>query len=462
MRGGASVTPQNKFQTTKDTSSGRPIYVPLGKGFAYMSGRFGEPRPATQYSPAHDHGGDDFAAAMGTPTFAVQDGTVVHSGYKNDGFGNSVVIQLKNGLYVLYGHLSANDVKEGTQVTAGQQVGKVGDTGACAPGAYHLHLQVMKDYATYSGKLNPDVILAVGSGTQQPGMTPARTAGISPTPLALPVNAIRLSDGSWLWGAQRFDAKGKAIGDAPAGVKPTNITGAEWNRRNGVGQPTQTAKATGTSQYPIRTNSMPITYTRRDIQSPNSTNNYGYDYLNVAKHPDHLAFVQALHRTAYQMGVPAVWLADIIDEETGWRLNSTNSSGHTGIIQFSEETVANLERLMGRKFPYSDPVAQFAWVKAYADEFKGGFKTVEDLAAHVFGGAPLYNRSAQGRASFIDGNRRSFPVYMQKLGAGAGRRYQTSYDPTTPAIHALYHPDCPTCNSLLAAGSFTDHYQGLT
>ena len=363
---------------------------------------------------------------------ATGDGVVVHSGWKEDGFGYSVVIKDKRtGLFILYGHNSKNIVKEGQTVKAGQVIGKVGDTGA-SRGA-HLHFQVMSDYASYT-TVNPEVVLAVGSGMRQPGVAPARTAGVSAPPMSVPRGAVRLADGTWTWGGKVFDQNGLIIN----------------------------SKQTGTAQYPTRTNVMKTTWTRADIKPPNATNNYGYDYMNVTKNPQNRAFVQGLHRVAYNLGIPAVVLADIIDVETSWRLNSINSTGHAGIIQFSEETKASLERRLGRKFNVNDPVSQLPFLELYLNEFKGKYKNAEDIAAQIFGGAPLYWKNAKQRESFRDGNNVSFPVYMQRMGTGAGRRYQTSYDSATPQIHALYNQGCPTCNSLLSAGAFSPHYSGLT
>ena len=56
--------------------------------------------------------------------------------------GNSVVMRLSNGRYVLYGHLHTGSVrvKPGQRVRAGQVLGRMGNTGAS--GAPHLHLDI--------------------------------------------------------------------------------------------------------------------------------------------------------------------------------------------------------------------------------------------------------------------------------------------------------------------------------
>ncbi|MGL4548424.1 peptidoglycan DD-metalloendopeptidase family protein, partial [Eubacterium aggregans] len=88
------------------------------------------------------HEGMDFGAAEGTPIAAAASGTVSLAGW-NGGYGNCVIIDHGGGLQTLYGHQSAVAVSKGQQVTAGQTIGHVGNTGTSF-GA-HLHFSVMQD-----------------------------------------------------------------------------------------------------------------------------------------------------------------------------------------------------------------------------------------------------------------------------------------------------------------------------
>lgn len=85
------------------------------------------------------HDGVDFAAPTGTPVYAVEAGTVTHVGWFGTG-GQAVIINHGNGMVTWYLHLSAYSVKQGQQVSRGENVGYVGTTGnSTGP---HLHFQV--------------------------------------------------------------------------------------------------------------------------------------------------------------------------------------------------------------------------------------------------------------------------------------------------------------------------------
>ena len=62
-------------------------------------------------------------------------------------FGGLIVVDHGDGLFTLYGHLSATFVHEGIEVAVGQIIGEVGDTGkATGP---HLHFEVIIDPLRY-------------------------------------------------------------------------------------------------------------------------------------------------------------------------------------------------------------------------------------------------------------------------------------------------------------------------
>ncbi|MDP3537401.1 MAG: M23 family metallopeptidase [Azonexus sp.] len=85
------------------------------------------------------HEGLDFNAETGTPVLAAADGVVISAEYHGE-FGNMIDVDHGDGLTSRYAHLSLLNVKSGTLVKRGQQIGAVGSTGR-STGA-HLHFEV--------------------------------------------------------------------------------------------------------------------------------------------------------------------------------------------------------------------------------------------------------------------------------------------------------------------------------
>lgn len=103
------------------------------------------------------HDGLDIAGVWRSQVVAVADGVVVEHWPPPDGYwsghpvlGGMVVLEHNNGLRTVYGHLSYTRVHTGHRVTAGQVIGRIGNTGRS--NGPHLHLEVRgSDGAT----LNP-------------------------------------------------------------------------------------------------------------------------------------------------------------------------------------------------------------------------------------------------------------------------------------------------------------------
>jgi LysM repeat protein len=86
--------------------------------------------------------GVDLASKIGTPIYAIADGTVIVSkvGGWHGGYGNYIVVSHPNGTQSLYAHLSENLVSEGSAVVKGQQIAKMGSSGnSTGP---HVHFEI--------------------------------------------------------------------------------------------------------------------------------------------------------------------------------------------------------------------------------------------------------------------------------------------------------------------------------
>ncbi len=104
-----------------------------------------------------EHGAFDLAPSVaGTtpPIPAFTPGKVIEVGSSGP-YGNHIKIDAGNGITFLYGHLSKVDVKQGEDITSGQQIGVMGSTGELKNGkktstGTHLHLQAFKDGKPYN------------------------------------------------------------------------------------------------------------------------------------------------------------------------------------------------------------------------------------------------------------------------------------------------------------------------
>ncbi|MFE1797150.1 peptidoglycan DD-metalloendopeptidase family protein [Streptomyces sp. NPDC059517] len=93
------------------------------------------------------HTGVDFVVPTGTALKSVGAGTVVSAGW-GGAYGNQVVIQLADGHYAQYAHLSSLSVSAGQTVTGGQQVGLSGATGNVTGPHLHFEIRTTPDYGS--------------------------------------------------------------------------------------------------------------------------------------------------------------------------------------------------------------------------------------------------------------------------------------------------------------------------
>ena len=109
------------------------------------------------YSSGAYHGAIDFGVAgiSGQPVYAVKAGTVVLTQSLSYSYGNYVLINHHDGTYTLYAHGQAGSicVREGQNVSQGQQLMRVGSTGNSS--GPHLHFEVRVAPGGYANRVNP-------------------------------------------------------------------------------------------------------------------------------------------------------------------------------------------------------------------------------------------------------------------------------------------------------------------
>jgi hypothetical protein len=125
---------------------------------------------STQMGEREAHLGIELVNASGTPVLAAADGEVIVAGNDDETryhpyiqfYGNLIILkhtppELDFPIYTLYAHLSRIDVETGQMVTAGQQIGLVGASGAAI--GSHLHFEVRLKNMEYTSTSNPELWL---------------------------------------------------------------------------------------------------------------------------------------------------------------------------------------------------------------------------------------------------------------------------------------------------------------
>ncbi len=103
-----------------------------------MTSRFGRRIDPINGQARHHHG-MDFGAPEGTPVAAMADGRVTFVGWRG-AYGRVVEMDHGGDVKTRYAQLSAANVAKDDQVTAGQMIGRVGQSGrATGP---HLHFEL--------------------------------------------------------------------------------------------------------------------------------------------------------------------------------------------------------------------------------------------------------------------------------------------------------------------------------
>ncbi|WP_338864138.1 M23 family metallopeptidase [Myxococcus stipitatus] len=139
----------NYFQ--EDGASAKKTFLKSPLKYAHVTSKFGSRfHPVLQY--LKNHNGVDYGTPIGTPVWAVADGTVTQAAYSGAA-GNMVVLRHANGYETQYMHLSkfGEGIRVGSRVSQKQVIAYSGNTGRST--GPHLHFG-MKRGGGYTNPLN--------------------------------------------------------------------------------------------------------------------------------------------------------------------------------------------------------------------------------------------------------------------------------------------------------------------
>ena len=123
----------------------RKAFLKAPLKFSRISSRFSNSRLHPVLKIRRPHHGIDYAAATGTPVYALGDGRVIARAYQKRGGGNYIKIKHNSVYTTVYMHLHgfAKGITKGTQVSQGQLIGYVGSTGLST--GPHLDFRVFEN-----------------------------------------------------------------------------------------------------------------------------------------------------------------------------------------------------------------------------------------------------------------------------------------------------------------------------
>lgn len=122
------------------------------------------------------HIGIDIFGSKGTPILAPVSGKVKY----NNSNGNAIIIEdSETGYSHWLGHLDSRTVEDGDYVSAGEQVGTLGNTGNAIGTAPHLHYNIFKTSGGYESGEDPLSVLkkSIGKKPETSGETKSDDKG---------------------------------------------------------------------------------------------------------------------------------------------------------------------------------------------------------------------------------------------------------------------------------------------
>ncbi|MBM3468332.1 MAG: M23 family metallopeptidase [Alphaproteobacteria bacterium] len=124
-----------------EQSSGMPSAPPASSSYTWPA----QGKVIRNFNPSgkgkNQNDGINISAPKGTKVVAVNNGVVAHAGNQLRGFGNVVLVKHDNGLMSVYAHLNEVFVQKGDVVSAGQELGTVGQTGNVKEPQLHIEMR---------------------------------------------------------------------------------------------------------------------------------------------------------------------------------------------------------------------------------------------------------------------------------------------------------------------------------
>lgn len=443
-RGLVRVAPRQTLNTIN--VNGAQIITPIVRGsYAPLTSGYG----ASRSGGRRKHAGIDFGSEGNEFTAALVSGTAyIRSDNNPEGYGGYVDIVGDNGYVYRYAHQGGFRVKDGQRVNAGSIISYSNGSGA---GDAHLHFEVHKG-ATFDN-----------NGNYSPKFGYSNTVD--------PIEHLKqLSAGASNVLQPRMQNRAAARANVNARV-PTNAAlypqGAalQANMVQFVGGDMRNANDVYSAQRPIREGKLPW-----NIGNPNTINRDFNDDFGYAKLRNNDKFRNAIHQAAQELRIPAVWIADIIRQESGANMSADtihNGGKNYGLFGFGNDSFNDVKIHHMRSM---DEVAQLKLMVRYQKENgwlkhlekRGGQATIAEFWAIMRMGTGWRRQALENPTGFLtkrlNDTGATWGDEIELLGKWAGREYSfpgrnNNRKKRNAAVDSNYHAGCKLCQTMLNSGS---------
>ncbi len=435
------------FATVSD-KGGRTLFAPVraqDAGKIYVSSHYNEDRGNRK------HKGLDIAAPAGTPIISPVRGEIVVAKWGN-AYGNYIDVKdADTGQIHRFAHMPSLDVKVGQKVGRGDQIGKVGNTGR-STGA-HIHWE-LRTSSTGRGENTRDIMEWAVNQNQNP----PRQRGDNR-------EWYRNSVNPYTTDPDEYDVTADTT--IPAAAMPMKASTYLLNNRvfglaegqDGGVQADQVIK----KSRPYKQSFVPSG--KADfIPAVDNAPGQNFGYAKLARNPQ---WADKIGEIATRLGIPAIWLADVIAFESGFSHTIDNGydddgdgHGYVGLIQIGARAAKDLGLTIPqiKRMSFNEYMEKVTY--PYLARQKGRLTSVESVLGYIFGGRGLLDKLDSNRsAAFRRGDINiSFGNYLKRLGRDAGRQYEIKglndrRNRVSNVIHEKVVAGCPVCNDMLRSSS---------
>lgn len=399
------------------------------------------------------HGGVDIGAPAGTPMISPVSGTVVTAASRPQDYGYFIDVKDdETGQIHRFAHMPGLMVTQGQKLRRGDVFGKVGSTGR-STGA-HIHWELRTSVGGRRENTRDPM-----SWAREQHSNPPRQRGDNRA-------WHREADNPYSTSQDEYDETSEKT--IPGNAMPME---AAFMLNNRVYQKGEDLNG-GTPANEVYLNSRPYRQSfvpsgKRDFV-PEVDNAPGQNW-GYAKLGRNQKAADKIGEIASRLGIPAVWLVDVMAFESGLDPSIDNGydpdgdgHGYVGLIQLGKQAAKDIgvDIAEVKRMSFTEQLEKVVYPYLNLPWFRGKLNSVEQVLASIFGGPGLVDKLERNRgAAFNTGDINiKFGAYLRRLGKDAGRSYEIrGLNDRRSRVNNILHDEqvagCNVCNDMLRSSS---------